>query len=116
MGMGRIGQAILFLTPKEMAYLDILKRHKFDFAQMPIGHIWNQCDVDFEAYKAQKIKNKKMQKMMKRDKDLYNASEAKMFLGDGNSLSTFEDERQLSSRNVIIDQLYPRLIRFFVNV
>lgn len=51
--IGNIGQTILFLTPKEIKYLDILKQHKFKFTQIPIGHIWNQLDIDYQKYKVE---------------------------------------------------------------
>ena len=48
--MGRVGQTILFLTPTEMKYLELLKKNKFEFNQIPMGHVWHQLNMDYEKY------------------------------------------------------------------
>lgn len=95
--MGRAGQTILFLTPKEMKYLDILKKNNFQFTQMPIGHIWNQLDIDYQKYQ---MENENKYKKMKRNDDGYNGKASMLIMNYENRLSN-----HLSSRNVIIDHL-----------
>ena len=48
--MGRSGQTFLFLTPPEMGFIDILKKHNFRFSQVAIGRVWGRLNVDYKRH------------------------------------------------------------------
>eukprot|EP01083_Nonionella_stella_P301569 1035353_1 len=49
--IGKAGQTILFLTRREMGYLDILKKNNFVFHQISVNNLWKQLDIDYQKYK-----------------------------------------------------------------